>query len=151
MESNPGIGIDAMAARIKAERPELRDAVSKRAVRVSKAAILEAEGARAEAEEGLAALREPLDAGEESAVEPGGGAARGTAPASRGTIETGTHRAAPERPPRANSADIDEVHEEAATAREASGGALVAVGRWWEAVLRLRSGGTQPIGEYAAL
>jgi hypothetical protein len=97
---------------------------------VSKAAILEAEGARAEAEEGLAALHEPLDAGEESAVEPGGGAARGTAPASRGTIETGAHRAAPERPPRANSADMDEVYEGAVTVREASGGALEAISQW---------------------
>ena len=104
MEGNPGIGINTVVARIKAEHPELRDAVNKRAVRSSKAAILEAEGARVEAEEGLAALREPLGADEESAA----------ALVAQGTIETGTRSAAPERPPRANSADIDEVHEEAA-------------------------------------
>lgn len=101
-----------------------------------------------------AALPELLGAGEESAaalVAPGGGAAGGTARASRDTVETGTGSAAPERPFRANLADDHDVHEEAATAREASGGALVAIGRWREAVLRLRSGGTQPTGEDAAL
>ena len=63
-------------------------------------------------------------------VAPGGGAAGGNARAPRGTVEAGAPSAASERPPRANSADAHDVHNVAATARMASGGALVAIGRW---------------------
>ena len=154
LERHPGIGTEAMVAHTKMESPELRDVVNAKAVRVSKAATPNAEGARVDAKEGLAALCEPLDADDEFAaalVAPGGGAAGGTARVSRDTVETGAHRAAPKRPPRAYSGDVDEPHEGVAAARDASGGALVVIGRWREAVLRLRSGGTQPTGEDVAL
>ena len=70
---------------------------------------------------------------------------------SRDTVETGTRSAAPERPPRANSAEMDGVHEEATAAREASGGALEAINQWRGMVFRSPSGGVYPIGADAAL
>ena len=51
-----------------------------------------------------------------------------------------------ERPPRAFSADMDEVHTKAAAAREASGDGLAVIDGWRGMVFRSPSGGVYPVG-----
>ena len=67
------------------------------------------------------------------------------------SVDDGSRRGAPVRPPRANSADMDTVHADAAMARETSGEALSAIHRWRGIVFRSPSGGVYPIGVDAAL